>query len=44
MTEVMWPDFRKNDLVEAVLDYQQRERRYGLTSAQVQSGGKEPRT
>ncbi len=42
VTEVMWPDFRKNDLVEAVWDYQQRERRYGLTSAQVQSGGKEP--
>ena len=41
VTEVMWPDFRKNDLVEAVLDYQQRERRYGLTSAQVQSGDKE---
>ncbi len=35
MTDVMWPDFRKNDLVEAILDYQQRERRYGLTSAQV---------
>jgi undecaprenyl diphosphate synthase len=41
VTEVMWPDFRKNDLVEAVWDYQQRERRYGLTSAQVQSGDKE---
>jgi undecaprenyl diphosphate synthase len=41
VTEVMWPDFRKNDLVEAVLDYQRRERRYGLTSAQVQSGDKE---
>jgi undecaprenyl diphosphate synthase len=41
VTEVMWPDFRKNDLVAAVLDYQQRERRYGLTSAQVQSGDKE---
>jgi len=41
VTEVMWPDFRKNDLVDAVLDYQQRERRYGLTSAQVQSGDKE---
>jgi undecaprenyl diphosphate synthase len=34
-TEVMWPDFRKSDLVEAVLDYQSRERRFGLTSAQV---------
>jgi undecaprenyl diphosphate synthase len=35
-TEVMWPDFRKSDLVQAVLDYQSRERRFGLTSAQVQ--------
>ncbi len=42
VTEVMWPDFRKGDLVEAVWDYQQRERRYGLTSAQVQNGDKEP--
>ena len=41
VTEVMWPDFRKSDLVEAILDYQQRERRYGLTSAQVQRGAKE---
>ena len=35
VTDVMWPDFRKGDLVEAVLAYQTRERRYGLTSAQV---------
>ena len=35
---VMWPDFRKSHLVEAIGDYQQRERRYGLTSAQVRSG------
>ncbi len=35
---VMWPDFRKNHLVDAVGDYQQRERRYGLTGAQVRSG------
>jgi len=42
VTDVMWPDFRKSDLVEAVWDYQQRERRYGLTSAQVQNGDKEP--
>jgi undecaprenyl diphosphate synthase len=41
VTDVMWPDFRKNDLVEAVWDYQQRERRYGLTSAQLQSDDKE---
>jgi undecaprenyl diphosphate synthase len=44
VTEVMWPDFRKSDLVAAIEDYQQRERRYGLTSAQVQSGAKDPET
>jgi undecaprenyl diphosphate synthase len=37
VTEVMWPDFRKGDLVAAILAYQSRERRYGLTSAQVRS-------
>jgi len=36
--DVMWPDFRKEDLVNAILDYQARERRFGLTSAQVRSG------
>jgi undecaprenyl diphosphate synthase len=34
-TPVMWPDFRKSHLVEAVLDFQKRERRFGKTSAQV---------
>lgn len=34
-TRVMWPEFRKEHLVEALLDYQSRERRYGLTSQQV---------
>jgi undecaprenyl diphosphate synthase len=34
-TDVMWPDFSKDHLVEAILDYQQRERRFGQTSAQV---------
>jgi undecaprenyl diphosphate synthase len=38
-TDVMWPDFRKGNLVDAVLDYQARERRFGLTSAQVRDGG-----
>jgi len=31
-----WPDFRKEDLYEAVYNYQQRERRFGKTSDQVQ--------
>lgn len=34
-TEVLWPDYRKNDLYQAILDYQQRERRYGKTGEQV---------
>ncbi len=29
VTPVFWPDFRKADLVEAIVDYQKRERRYG---------------
>jgi len=35
VTQTMWPDFYKQDLVEAILDYQGRERRYGMTGAQV---------
>jgi undecaprenyl diphosphate synthase len=35
-TNVRWPDFRKNNLYEAILDFQGRERRFGKTSAQVQ--------
>jgi len=34
-SEVMWPEFRKEHLVEALLDYQGRERRFGLTGEQV---------
>ncbi len=29
VTEKMWPDFRCSDLLQAILDYQKRERRYG---------------
>ena len=34
-TEMLWPDFRKDDLFKAVLDYQSRERRFGKTSEQL---------
>lgn len=34
-TPVLWPDFTKEHLFQAVLDYQSRERRFGLISAQV---------
>ncbi len=29
VTEVLWPDFRRQHLLEAILDYQKRDRRYG---------------
>ncbi len=35
-TDTRWPDFRKENLVEAILDYQARERRFGKISAQIQ--------
>jgi undecaprenyl diphosphate synthase len=34
-TEVLWPDFRKNEFFKAILSYQNRERRFGLTSDQI---------
>ncbi|HVS93194.1 MAG TPA: isoprenyl transferase [Mucilaginibacter sp.] len=34
-TPKLWPDFRRADLYEAIIDYQKRERRFGLTSEQL---------
>ena len=34
-TDKLWPDFRKEDFYEAILDYQNRERRFGKTSEQL---------
>ena len=36
-TEINWPDFNKGELYRALIDYQQRERRFGLTSDQLKS-------
>lgn len=36
-TDKFWPEFNKEDLYSAILDYQKRERRYGLTSDQLKS-------
>lgn len=36
-TPVLWPDFGKREYALALLDYQQRERRFGMTSEQVQT-------
>jgi undecaprenyl diphosphate synthase len=34
-SEVLWPDFRELELLQAIAEYQGRERRFGLTRAQV---------
>lgn len=34
-TETFWPDFRKENLFEAIVDYQRRERRFGKISEQI---------
>ncbi len=34
-TEVLWPDFGKENLYEAIVNYQNRERRFGQTSEQL---------
>ena len=36
-TDVLWPDFTKNDFYKAILDYQSKERRFGKTSAQIKT-------
>ncbi|HZL76981.1 MAG TPA: isoprenyl transferase [Bacteroidales bacterium] len=34
-TEKLWPDFRKEDFYNAIIDFQKRERRFGKTSEQI---------
>lgn len=36
-TETHWPDFRRDDFFQAILAYQQRERRFGMVSEQINS-------
>ncbi|MBI5181097.1 MAG: undecaprenyl diphosphate synthase family protein, partial [Nitrospirae bacterium] len=43
-TKTLWPDFRRREMLLALIDYQRRERRFGRTSEQVnlsvrQAGG-----
>lgn len=35
-TQTLWPDFNKQSLYEAIIDFQHRERRFGLTTEQIQ--------
>jgi undecaprenyl diphosphate synthase len=34
-TDVLWPDFRKDEFFKAIISYQNRERRFGKTSEQI---------
>ncbi len=34
-TDIMWPDFRRKEFIDAISDFQHRERRFGKTSAQL---------
>ncbi|MCM1378207.1 MAG: isoprenyl transferase [Clostridium sp.] len=34
-TDILWPDFSKSDYADAIADFQNRERRFGLTSDQI---------
>jgi undecaprenyl diphosphate synthase len=38
VTSTLWPDFSSKELIQALLDYQERERRFGLTSEQIKNG------
>jgi undecaprenyl diphosphate synthase len=41
VTETLWPDFTRTDLLQAVLEYQKRDRRYGgLSGAAVEDVAK----
>jgi undecaprenyl diphosphate synthase len=41
VSQVLWPDFRTEELYKAVKDFQQRERRFGLVSEQVSQKSKD---
>jgi undecaprenyl diphosphate synthase len=40
VTDALWPDFRARDLLEAVVDYQKRDRRYGAIASEPAAAGK----
>ena len=40
-TDVLWPDFNRDEVFRAITEYQRRERRFGLTSDQIHGGRQE---
>jgi undecaprenyl diphosphate synthase len=41
-TNTLWPDFRRNDLYKAIVDFQKRQRRFGKTGKQIAQSGNRP--
>jgi undecaprenyl diphosphate synthase len=41
VTDKLWPDFSEKDLYAALDDFRTRERRFGMTSIQIKTGGEE---
>ena len=39
VTEILWPDFKREDMIRALIDYQNRERRFGRISEQLTTIG-----
>ena len=37
ISEMYWPDFRESDLLKSIVDYQNRQRRFGQTAEQIKS-------
>ena len=35
MTDIHWPDFREKELLNSIIDYQRRQRRFGKTDEQI---------
>jgi len=42
ITDTLWPDFGRTDLLKAILDFQKRDRRFGGLNAAAPSGAGEP--
>ena len=40
VTDALWPDFRASHLLEAIIDYQKRDRRYGAIQSDAVAAGK----
>lgn len=36
ITEILWPDFKKSDLIDAIREFHQRQRRFGKTERQIE--------